>query len=213
MQRRVQALVLTTAVALAGALLGAAPGQAATSTPAPTSSPSPAGSPATMTTVTFRVHGCDGCTFAVQRGLQTEPPSRATPPKPSAWQGPGAKVRQGVVRLTMPTAYTQGASFTVSAPWEGNTDGITNIALGGGVPTGTTLTAKQATRRKLATACWAGTASSAVTMDVQVIGRKMPGIDGQAVYAIAWASPTVATIGPLTKTFHGLLGNQDMFFC
>lgn len=205
-KRRVRALAMTT-VALAGALLGAGPGQAATSTPAPS------GSPAATTTLTFRVHGCDGCTFAVQRGLQTEPPSKARPARPNSWQGPKAKVRNGVVRLTMPTSYTQGASFTVAAPWEGSTDGITNIALGGGAPVGTTVTAKQATNRKLATACWAGTTSSEVTMDVQVIGRRMPAINGPAVYAIAWASPTVATIGPLTRTFHGLLGNQDMFFC
>lgn len=202
--------VVLAGVLAAGGLLGAGPGPAA----AATTTPAPTASAAASTTITLRVRGCEGCTFGVERGLQTEPPSQVKPALPNDWVGPRAKVRNGVVRLTVPTAYTPGLSFTVSAPWEGDTDGITNIALGGGYPTGTSITAKQATSRKKATACWAGTASSQASIDVQVLRRTMPGMmDKSTVYAIAYASPTVPTVGSLTTTFHGLLGNQDMFFC
>jgi len=203
------AIGLATAIA-AGSLPAAL---AASESPAPSAS---AGTTAqAQTYVTLIVKGCEGCTIGVERGITDEPRSTVTPRKPDHWQGPTSKVKSGVAAIIMPTAYTAGASFTVSAPWEGDTDGMTNIVLGGGFPTGKAITVPQATHRKQGTACWAGTSEMRTSIHVRVIRRKLDGIGNRkVVFPIAWASPTVATVGPLSPTLgKGLLGNQDMYFC
>ena len=195
--------------------LGIGVSHAATSgpTPSPTSSTSSSATPST--TVTLVVKGCEACTIGVQRGLKNEPASTVKPSKPDHWDGPTAVVKNGFATLTLPTAYTAGASFTVNAPWEGNTEGVTNVVLGGKTKPGTFISVYQATHRKKATACWAGTQDSQAILRVTVIKRKLAGMDNEpTVFPIAWASPTVATVGPLSKTLgRGLLGNQDMYFC
>lgn len=199
-------------------LISAETASAATSTPSPAASsqPSSTGSSSTgpLTLVRLIVRNCDGCTVGVQRGLKNEPATTVVPAKPDYWNGPTAKVRNGLAILSLPTAYTPGASFTLSAPWEGDTDGVTNIALGGRGAVGRTFTANQAQDRKRATACWAGTTASSTTINVAVTRRTMPGTGNKpAVFAIAWASPSVAVTGSLSPTVHGMLGNQDMYFC
>ncbi|MDO8731001.1 MAG: hypothetical protein Q7L55_00260 [Actinomycetota bacterium] len=200
--------ILTATIAVT-AILGINISQAATSSP----SSSPTAQP--TTTVTLVVKGCEGCTIGVQRGLSNEPASTITPSKPDDWNGPKTLVKAGIATLALPTAYTSGSSFTVSAPWEGLTDGVTNIVLGGRTAVSTNISVRQATHRKLATACWAGTQDSHAIIRVTVIKRKMAGMDNKpTAFPIAWASPTVATVGPLSKTLgKGLLGNQDMYFC
>lgn len=200
-------LVIGTMVAVALSV-GASASSAAPSG-SPTASPSPS------TTLHLIVKGCEGCTIGVQRGLREDPSTGIKPSAPNYWSGPTTKVRNGVASLVLPTAYTSGASFTVSAPWEGLTDGMTNIVLGGGFKVGQVLTTAQATNRKRATACWAGTQASQARMHVTVVRRMMHGdMNKPVVFPIAWASPTVATVGPLSKTLgQGLLGNQDMYFC
>ncbi len=182
---------------------------------ATTSSPTAASAATAMTSITLVVKGCDGCTIGVQRGLKNEPASKVTPKKPDAWDGPKAVVKNGIAKLSEPTAYTAGSSFTVSAPWEGQTDGMTNIVLGGKTPVSTLISVKQATHRKFATACWAGTQDGQAIIRVTVIKRMMDGMNNKpTAFPIAWASPTVATVGSLSKTLgKGLLGNQDMYFC
>ena len=168
-----------------------------------------------MTKVVLVVKGCEGCTIGVQRGLRTEPASTVTPRRPDHWDGPKATVKNGFATLVLPTAYTAGSSFTVSAPWEGQTDGITNVVLGGKTPPATVISVARAMHRTKGTACWAGTTDGQAIIRVTVIKANLRGLDNKPThFPIAWASPTVATVGPLTKTLgKGLLGNQDMFFC
>ena len=151
----------------------------------------------------------------VQRGLRNEPASTVKPSKPDHWSGPTAIVKNGFATLQVPTAYTAGASFTVTAPWEGQTDGVTNVVLGGKTPPSTIISVARAMHRSKGTACWAGTQDGQAIIRVTVIKAKLRGLDNKPThFPIAWASPTVATVGPLTKTLgKGLLGNQDMFFC
>ncbi|MDP2288860.1 MAG: hypothetical protein Q8M73_09900 [Actinomycetota bacterium] len=205
--------MLITVVASSTAML-ATTSHAATTSPSPTASATTT-APMPKTTVTLVVKGCEGCTIGVERGLKNEPASTVQPSKPDHWDGPSALVKNGFVTLTVPTAYTAGASFTVSAPWEGDTDGMTNIVLGGKTPPATLISVARATNRTKATACWAGTQDNQAIIRVTVIRRNLGGMgDKKVVFPIAWASPTVATVGPLTKTLgKGLLGNQDMFFC
>lgn len=189
------------------------PASAASSTPSPAASSQPS-SAGPLTLVRLVVRNCDGCTVGVQRGLKNEPATTVVPAQPDYWNGPTAKVRNGLAILAIPTAYTPGASFTLAAPWEGDTDGVTNIALGGRGPVGRTFTSNQALDRKRATACWAGTTASSTTINVSVARSTMKGaMNKPAVFAVAWASPSVATTGSLSPTVHGLLGNQDMYFC
>lgn len=204
--------------------LGISISQAATTPPraTPSAAASASASPIStitpttpMTTVTLVVKGCEGCTIGVQRGLNNEPASTVKPRKPDHWDGPTTTVKNGFASLTLPTAYTAGASFTVSAPWEGDTDGQTNIVLGGRTAVNTFISTARATHRTKATACWAGTTDNQAIIRVTVIRRNLAGEGNKkVVFPIAWASPTVATVGPLSATLgKGLLGNQDMYFC
>ena len=213
-------VVAGSATALLATASQAAPTPRATTAPAASASPTAsAGSTSTaaasMTTVTLVVKGCEGCTIGVQRGLKNEPASTAQPRKPDHWDGPTAIVMHGFATLTLPTAYTAGASFTVTAPWEGQTDGVTNVVLGGKTPPGTLISVARATHRTKGTACWAGTQDGKAIIRVTVIRRNLAGAGNtKVVFPIAWATPTVATVGPLSPTLgKGLLGNQDMYFC
>jgi hypothetical protein len=216
------AILMSTTAAVALFMCGVGlfseiPASAATSTPspaAPLAASSQSSSPGPLTLVRLIVRNCNGCTVGVQRGLKNEPTTTVVPAQPNYWNGPTAKVRNGLAILSLPTAYTPGASFILSAPWEGDTGGVTNIALGGRGAVGRTFTANQAQDRKRATACWAGTTASSSTINVSVTRRTMPGTGNKpAVFAIAWASPSVAVTGSLSPTVHGMLGNQDMYFC
>ncbi len=203
-------------VAIAAALVcaaGLADSPAFGATPSASAS-SASNAPEAFTLVRLVVRHCDGCTVGVQRGLETVPASKVNPPAPNYWNGPTAKVTNGLAILRVPTAYTPGVSFTLSAPWEKNTEAQSNIALGGHGGAGKTFTPNQAMARKRATACWAGTNASTTTINVSVTRTTMPGVGGKpATYAIAWASPSVAVLGRLSATSHGMLGNQDMYFC
>ncbi len=184
----------------------------ATPTSVSTTSVRPSNGPSTL--VRFVVRNCEGCTIGVQRGLANEPATTVVPTQPDYWNGPTAKVRNGLAMLSVPTAVTSGMSFTLSAPWEGDTEAITNIVLGGAGPVGRTFTTNQAENRKRATACWAGTTASSTTINVSVARRTMKGaMDKSEVFAVAWASPSVAVIGRLSPTVSGMLANQDMYFC
>lgn len=178
------------------------------------SAATPAPSLGQSTIIRLVVRNCEGCTIGIQRGLLNEPATMVEPAQPEYWNGPLAKVRNGVAILSIPTAFTPGSSFTVSAPWESNTQEVTNIALGGVGTPGRTLTSNQAQSRKQASACWAGTTASSTTINVSVARGTMPSRGKkQAVLAIAWASPSVAVIGRLSPTVQGMLSNQDMYFC
>lgn len=139
-----------------------------------------------------------------------------SPAKPEYWDGPHAIVRGGVARLNVPTNITQGMSFTIMARWEqpGPGGSITNIVLGSDTrPAGSTVSVSEAKKTRYATACWAGTTAKSTTIRVSVIRDVYYERGERYVQSFAWASPTVATVGSMTKTWHGRLGNQDAFYC
>ena len=178
---------------------------------APASSKPPTSSKTTM--IRLVVNGCEGCTVGVQRGIEFGNPNKIRPARPDYWNGKKADVVNGVVVLKVPTRYTSGMSFTLTTPWEGDTGAVTNIVLGSSVPTGTTVTTAQALATPQATACWAGTTQPEATLDVQVAQINVEGYSGPTLGSAAWASPTVDTVGPLTATHKGTLGNQEAFYC
>lgn len=170
----------------------------------------PAGA-APMTTITFTVTGCEGCTIGVQRALA--PGSHVRPTRPAYWSGPSGIVAGGKVQLRVPTARTSGMSFTINAPWQGEFGAVANVVLGAGGRGGAQVSERAARQRKRATACWAGTDASAADITVLVVPVTLEGYDGPVDAPLAWASPAVATVGPLTDTYRGTLGNQDAFYC
>lgn len=187
--------VIVTVAALAAALsLSTAPAHAASPT----------------TTITLKVTGCEGCTIGVQRAITGGNPSKITPAKPTFWEGTPVKVKSGVATLKVPTANTSGMSFTIAAPWESGTNFVSNIVLGSALPAGSTITSSQQAATAKATACWAGTAKTSVTIKVQVAKASL---GAGTTAASAWATPTVATVGTLADTTKGTLGNQEAYYC
>ena len=169
----------------------------------------PAHAASPTTTITLKVTGCEGCTIGVQRAITGGNPSKITPAKPTFWEGTPVKVKSGVATLKVPTANTSGMSFTITAPWQ-TANFVSNIVLGSARPAGSTVTSSQQAATTKATACWAGTAKTAVTIKVQVVKASL---SGGATAASAWATPTVATVGALADTTKGTLGNQEAYYC
>ena len=169
----------------------------------------PAHAAAPTTTITLKVTGCEGCTIGVQRAITGGNPSKITPAKPTYWEGTSVKIKSGVATLKVPTANTSGMSFTITAPWE-SANFVSNIVLGSARPAGSTVTSSQQAATAKATACWAGTAKTAVTIKVQVAKASLG--EG-ATAASAWATPTLATVGALADTTKGTLGNQEAYYC
>ena len=170
------------------------------------------GSGAATTTIRIRVTGCEGCTVAAQRALSSD--STVKPSSPTYWDGKGSKVRGGVVTLRVPTRVTPGMSFTLTAPWQGNTGFVSNVVLGAGQGAGVSVSQSQALGTRAATACWAGTTRSTASMSFSVARVIVDGMMGKALAPLAWASPTVATVGGLGRTFSGgILGNQEAYYC
>jgi hypothetical protein len=101
------------------------------------------------TEMTLRVNGCEGCTIRPFSVLQ-----QASGDQPYVnWKGKKVTVRNGVVRFTIPTAYTDGMSLQVTAPWERGDVGYVPMA---------SLSRKSY--------CWTGTTQPSAT--VRLIVRK-----------------------------------------
>ena len=169
----------------------------------------PAHAASPTTTITLKVTGCEGCMVGAQRAITGGNPSKITPATPTFWEGTPVKVKSGVATLKVPTVNTSGMSFTITAPWQ-TANFVSNIVLGSARPAGSTVTSSQQAATTQATACWAGTAKTAVTIKVQVVKASL---SGGATAASAWATPTVATVGALADTTKGTLGNQEAFYC
>ena len=75
-------------------------------------------------------------------------------------------------------------------------------------------TARQAKHAKRAFGCWAGTGRAAAHLHVRVARFTFKGVDGKkSTGAVAWASPGMRSIAPRVRTWHGSIGNQEIFYC
>jgi hypothetical protein len=169
-------------------------------------------SPSGSTTVTFRVSGCEGC---VIQGITTR--SGAT----DSYNGPRAKVRNGVATMTVPTAQTAGMTFSLDAAWkvEINAQPFIAFQYKGAAPGGAvTKAAGQSARR--ASPCWSGTTDGTATLRVKV--RKVlqpafaPGDSGsprKTPVPMAWVVPTQDAPPPFWPVYDGVLAAQDVALC
>ncbi|MDP1877298.1 MAG: hypothetical protein Q8M17_07070 [Actinomycetota bacterium] len=169
----------------------------------------PAGAPSAaepMTTITMTVSGCEGCTIT---------PVQAITGATAVYTGSPVKVTGGQAAFVVPTSNTAGMSFNLEATWPVDINAIPVIVTQyKGIPAGQAVTRTQALAARRATACWAGTASSAVSLQVKVGRVKMPGFpSGRTTVPLAWFVPTAATTGGFSRAYKGTIAQQDAWYC
>ncbi len=189
------------AAALTLSVLAAPVAQAAPAHPAPQA---PSAAPTTQ--LTLDVSNCDGCVVGVASYLRDSE---------TFWDGAKPKkVVDGSVTFAVPTDRTTGLSITVRAPWEGATGYVTNVALrykGKQPGDKVGFTAARASTR--GTSCWAGTTEDAATIKVVVRRVQVQGYGGKVPGTLAYAKVTQDWLHPLVRTWHGVVGTQDVMPC
>ena len=169
--------------------------------------PAGASSAATVdTTITMAVSGCEGCTIT---------PVQAITGSSNVYTGTPVKVTGGQAVFVVPTSKTVGMSFNLEATWQVDINAMPVIVTQyQGISPGQAVTRAQALAAKRATACWAGTTSSSVSLQVQVGRVMMPGFpSGRAKVPLAWFVPTAATTGGFSKAYKGTIAQQDAWYC
>ncbi len=127
-------------------------------------------------------------------------------------------MRAGQVVLNVPTAKTPGMSFNLDARWRVDINAVPVIVTQyQGYQPGERVTKRQAKAAKKATACWAGTAATAVTLRLMVRRVWMPAFSPDAnrktKVPLAWLVPTAETTGGFSDAYKGTLGQQDAWYC
>ena len=160
-----------------------------------------------LTTVTFRVAGCEGCTISswLLAGSSDGGPSAK------------AKVMNGVASLQIPTAQTTGASFQIDPVKDPYMNAITLIVFQyKGAKPGSVITKAQATTYRRGSACWAGTTGDTAQIRVRVREVWGPAFDPltknpptRALQPLAWVVPTQQSAPPYWPLFKGALQAQD----
>jgi hypothetical protein len=190
------ARALATVVVALGALVASAPPSTAADDPTEP-----------MTTVTFTVSGCEGCTISswLLAGSSDGGPSAK------------AKVANGVASLQIPTAQTTGTSFQIDPVTNPYMDAITLIVFQyKGAKPGAVVTKAQAMTYRRGSACWAGTTDDAAQIRVRVRQVWGPAFDPmvknppkRALQPLAWVIPTQQSAPPYWPLFKGALQAQD----
>lgn len=159
-----------------------------------------------MTTITMTVSGCEGCTIT---------PVQAITGSTAVYTGTPVKVTGGQAAFVVPTSKTAGMSFNLEATWPVDINAIPVIVTQyKGIRAGQAVTRPQALAARRATACWAGTASSAVSLQVKVGRVTMPGFpSGRATVPLAWFVPTAAATGGFSRAYKGTIAQQDAWYC
>jgi hypothetical protein len=201
MDVRVLLVVVTTAALLAGVIPASAAEVAATrSHPTPSSE----AAQASMTHITLRVIACRHCPVYLQQAITGG----------TYWGSKTHHVRNGRVRFTVPTTRTRGMSFNVNPRWS-TADAVTNVVTRyAHTQIGQLIKDKVARHKKRATACWRGTSAHRIFMIVRVVKFRHKDHDGNPGHALrAYFRTTRAATPPVTRTWHGALGNQDAYWC
>lgn len=164
------------------------------------------------TTITFKVTGCEGCVLQA-----------ATTPAGSddIYNGPKAKVRNGVATMTVPTEQTAGMYFALDAAWTVAINAQPLVVFQyEGAAQGSRVTKAEAKATKRASACWSGTTADAATIRITV--RRVwqeafdPGgpLEGKKTQVpMAWVTPTRTALPPFWPTVDGVLATQDSVDC
>jgi hypothetical protein len=155
----------------------------------------------------IHVTGCDRCSLQLQHAVNGKQTVWS-----SAWQRIGS---DHVAHFKVRTTRTQGLSFAIRAPWQGNTGAVSNVVTryaGQRVDAG--VSRAEARHGGRAEGCWAGTASPVMPLHFHVGRVPAQTLDGQDTQLpLAYARHTMSSWKPMVKTFRGTIGNQDAFYC
>jgi methionine-rich copper-binding protein CopC len=207
------------AVCAAVALAISSPAHATVVAGRPVTEPATTQAPATpagfrLTTLVFRVTGCNGCWIDVER--QVNPDSTTLPHDPQTWQGPRVRIVKGKATTRVPTIWTPGLSFGLTAPWEVDRGAapliVTRYAHRN---VGQSVSPSFAAKSHSATACWAGSGSTSIVLHVVVTRFRAK---NWHTGKLGWASrpyfsPTLRTVGRLWSAPQGTIEVQDYFPC
>ncbi len=158
------------------------------------------------TTISMRVSGCEGCTIT---------PVQAVNGQNDIWTGTAVTVKGGRAEFSVPTSRTAGMSFNLDASWQVDINAIPVIVTQyQGFQAGQRVSTAQAKSAKQATACWAGTQQSSVSLTVKV-GRVMTAgfPSGRAKVPLAYFVPTLETTGGFSSTVKGTIAQQEAWWC
>lgn len=160
------------------------------------------------TKITFVVTGCDGCTMSANQY------DRSTQ---STFSSTSAKVTAGRVVFTVPTARTRGMYFAINTtpPAQIDAQPLVTTQVAGHAP-GSVVTRAQQIATRRASACWAGTNRSAVTIRVTVDRVRMtsfPDASHKTLVPLARFAPTVDALGGFQRAYRGVLATQDVWLC
>jgi hypothetical protein len=154
-----------------------------------------------------RITGCDRCSIGLQHAVSGQPKVWT-----SASQRIGPDHRASFL---VRTSRTQGMSFVLRAPWEGDTGAVPNIVTryrGHSVDSAVGRTgARHGTH---AEGCWAGTTVDLVRLDFHVVRVPATTLTGDPTQIpLAYATHTMSSWKPMVKTYKGTIANQDAFYC
>ena len=197
--RRVAAIVLTLAAA---ALATTAQNDAHASTPVARGG---AGTPHIR--LHLHVTGCDRCSITLQHAVNGNP---------HVWTSTSRRIGSDhAATFRVATARTQGLSFLIRAPWEGNTGAVSNMVTRyRGQQIDTAVTSTEARQGRRAEGCWAGTTADEARLDFRVARVRARTLDGQPTQIpLAYATHAMSSWKPMVKTYRGTIGNQDAFYC
>ena len=162
--------------------------------------------PTTATTrVTFTAPDCNGCTLSLIHAR----------PDGEVWQSRQKTVSDGSVTFRIRRDRTRGMSVAIRAPWEGATGYVTLVAFKyAGQPPGDRVTLAEARGARKASGCWAGTSADEATIRLSTRRVTVAAHDGpRTPAALVYSTITQDAMVPMQRTFHGILGSQDVNFC
>jgi hypothetical protein len=133
----------------------------------------------------------------------------------TSWSSRTHHVRGGRVTFTVASRHTRGMTFILDPRWANVTDAVTDVVTRYAHTTpGQVISNDVAKNKKRATPCWSGTTQPRVVMQVRVVtfrGRALGGGPGRAIRA--WFKPMKSSTPPMTRTWRGTIGTQDVYSC
>lgn len=163
----------------------------------------------TPPTTTLRLHitGCDRCSVQLQHAVTGNT---------YVWTSKKQRIgsdQRAVFHVR--TSRTQGLSFVLRAPWQGDTGAVPNIVTRyKGHAVDSRVTRRAARRADNAEGCWAGTRFDDIRLGFHVARVDAKTVDGQPTQIpLAYATHSMSSWGPMVSTYKGTIANQDAFYC
>ena len=174
---------------------------------AATGSEGPAAQKPAATRLHLHVTGCDHCSIQLQHAVSG---------KPNVWTSARQRIGSDHVAVfRVRTTRTQGLSFVIRAPWQGDTGAVSNVVTryaGQRIDAG--VSPSEARHGRRAEGCWAGTTSPVMRLHFRVGRVPATTLDGHETHVpLAYATHTMSSWRPMVKAVKGTIGNQDAFYC